>query len=359
MDDLTKLLKEIKITEEKTKEKTKEKINETKLFQKYKSTYSAAFADLGQHALFLWGVFYALYLYKDSYVTIFTLPLLNFLLTRTFIIFHDCQHDSYTPSPIVNHVISHIAGVFVLTSPNWIIDHHTHHLVNGNIENEYHYFFNETVTLTKNQYLSLSDKMKQFYFYLKKPYIFFTIVPQLYYFIYQKVVYVLKKVMRPHKFQQSMNYILYNNGINIWGTYLLFYYLYNLGILTHYLVSFFMFSSLSVITFHNQHTYNPAYVVGNDEWTQKNSGILGSSFIQIPWFLKYFYMGIEYHHIHHMNSKIPGYNMQEYHEQVVKQSNLFDSVTKLSLWDCYQNIGLVLYDEDTKRYIRMDEIKKE
>ena len=52
-----------------------------------------------------------------------------------------------------------------------------------------------------------------------------------------------------------------------------------------------------------------------EEWKQKDSGIHGSSFIQIPFFFKYFFMGIEYHHIHHMNSKIPGYNLQKYQKK--------------------------------------------
>lgn len=77
---------------------------------------------------------------------------------------------------------------------------------------------------------------------------------------------------------------------------------------------------INFLSFFNQHTYNPSYVVGNREWTQRNSGLLGSSFIQVPYLLKYFTMGIEYHHIHHMNSKIPGYNLQAYHDEVISKA---------------------------------------
>ena len=57
-----------------------------------------------------------------------------------------------------------------------------------------------------------------------------------------------------------------------------------------------------------------------------------------------------------MNAKIPGYHLQKYHEEVVTKSNLFDPIVKVSLWDCYQNLWLVLYDEDVKKYIRVDEL---
>jgi len=66
-------------------------------------------------------------------------------------------------------------------------------------------------------------------------------------------------------------------------------------------------------------------------------------------------MGIEYHHIHHINSKIPGYNLESYHKEVISESNMFDNVNKLSLLDCYSGLWLCLYDEDNKKYISFEE----
>jgi 1-acyl-sn-glycerol-3-phosphate acyltransferase len=95
-------------------------------------------------------------------------------------------------------------------------------------------------------------------------------------------------------------------------------------------------------------------VVNNETWKMKDSGLLGSSFIQIPYLLKYFTMGIEYHHIHHINAKIPGYNLQKYHEEVVSKSSVFDNIVKLNMSDCYNNVWLALYDEDKKRFITFE-----
>jgi omega-6 fatty acid desaturase (delta-12 desaturase) len=88
---------------------------------------------------------------------------------------------------------------------------------------------------------------------------------------------------------------------------------------------------------------------------RRDSGLLGSSFLLYPNWFKYFTMGIEYHHIHHMNAKIPGYNLQRYHEEVVSKSDMFANVVQLSMTDCYNNLWLVLYDEDVKRYITFAE----
>ena len=362
MDELTKLMNEININEissKKTEKIKKETINETELYQKYKSTYSAAFADLGGHALFLWSAFYAMYYFKDSYMTIFTIPFTTFMLLRTFVMFHDCQHGSYTPSPIVNNILSHILGVVVLTSPNWILDHHTHHLTNGNIENKYNYKFNELLYLNLNQYKKFDTKHKNIFRFFHRPIVFFTFFPFLYFFIIQRFIYITKKWSYKDKLNSSMLLIVLNHLINNFGLAIYGYYANKYGILYHCFLSLYLNFILGFFFFFCQHTYNPSYVVGKEEWNQKDSGIRGSSFIQILWYLKYFTMGIEYHHIHHMNAKIPGYHLQNYHEEVVKKSHLFDPVIKVSLWDCYQNLSLVLYDEDAKKYIRMDELEED
>jgi omega-6 fatty acid desaturase (delta-12 desaturase) len=139
--------------------------------------------------------------------------------------------------------------------------------------------------------------------------------------------------------------------INNIGIGFLFYKLYNYSIIYHYLISIMISSSIGIMLFHSQHTFNPPYIVNNETYNQRDSGLLGSSFIQIPYVLKYFTGGIEYHHIHHMNSKIPNYNLQYYHEEVVSKSDIFDDIVKLSITECYNNLWLVLYDEDKKKYI--------
>jgi omega-6 fatty acid desaturase (delta-12 desaturase) len=68
-------------------------------------------------------------------------------------------------------------------------------------------------------------------------------------------------------------------------------------------------------------------------------------------------MGIEYHHIHHINAKIPGYNLEKYHDEVILKSHIFDDVVKLSWKDCLNNLKLRLYSESSRKYIRIDEIK--
>jgi len=114
-------------------------------------------------------------------------------------------------------------------------------------------------------------------------------------------------------------------------------------------------SSIGFMLFHNQHTFNPPYVVTDKQWNKKDSGLRGSSFIQMPLYLKYFTSGIEYHHIHHMNATIPGYNIQKLHEEISSTTNELDNITHLSINDCYHNLSYSLHDEENDKYISFAE----
>ena len=54
-----------------------------------------------------------------------------------------------------------------------------------------------------------------------------------------------------------------------------------------------------------------------------------------------------------MNSKIPGYHLQQYHDEVVKTSHVFDEIHQMSMKEFYYNLWLVLYNEDTKQYVSL------
>ena len=163
-------------------------LNQSDIFKKYKSSYTSAFIDFFAHSFIMCSLFYSLWYFRNNWFSILIVPFLGLMFMRSFIVFHDCCHNSYTPNKTLNYVISHIMGIIMLTSPNWILDHHTHHLVNGNIENKQHYFFNETIILTKKQFLSKNNKIQSYYRLYKNPFVFFTIIPIIYFGIYTYVL---------------------------------------------------------------------------------------------------------------------------------------------------------------------------
>jgi omega-6 fatty acid desaturase (delta-12 desaturase) len=121
-----------------------------------------------------------------------------------------------------------------------------------------------------------------------------------------------------------------------------------------YVVSVICSYSINLAVFHNQHTFNPPYVT-NKHWTKENSGLKGSSFIQLPNWLSFFFYGDEYHHVHHMLASIPPYHLRDAHEYLVTNEPAFKDIIQLSMTDCYHNLWLTLYDEEDDRYISFRE----
>jgi omega-6 fatty acid desaturase (delta-12 desaturase) len=323
-------------------------INEKELFMKYKSSYILAFIDFLVHTIILCCSFYLVYYFRNSYLSILTIPLLGLLHIKTFIIFHDCGHNSYTPNKTLNYIIGVITGILTNSPFSWNFNHNIHHLTNGNVNNIYDYPYNDTIFHSYKEYKLISPIKKNIYKLLRQPYTFFSCVP-----IFQFLIILRFNIFRLNKqfITNKNNYFIVEQIINNIGIFILFYYYYNNHILLHIFISYMIASSCGIALFHCQHAFNPPYVVINETWNMKNSGLVGSSFIQIPYLLKYFTGNIEYHHIHHMNAKIPSYNLDKYHNDVVSKSDLFNNVIKLSMIDCYNSLWLVLYDEDEKQYI--------
>jgi omega-6 fatty acid desaturase (delta-12 desaturase) len=334
-------------------------INESELFMKYKSTYSSAFIDLSIHICCMSSNFFLLWYFRNSWLSVFTIPLLGFMLVRTFIILHDCGHNSYSPNKIINYIIGSISGLFILSPICWSYRHHIHHLTSGNINNDLNFNYNEFVYTNLYEYKQWSQNKRMIYKILRYPFVLFPLVATIYFGILLRANILYYKLTNTKIFKESTIQILFDTLFSNVGIIYLIYWLYKYEILLQYGIATYICVIIGVLIFHNEHTYNPSYVVNNEIWTQKDSGIIGSSLILFPQWFKYFSMGIEYHHIHHMNSKIPGYNLQKYHEEVVSKSNMFDNVVQLSMLDCYNNLWLALYDEDKKKYITIAEADEE
>ncbi len=150
-------------------------VNETELFMKYKSSYTSAFIDLLVHSFLLYCSFYSLWYFRNNWLSIITIPLLGLLNIKTFMIFHDCGHNSYTPNKSLNYIIGLLLSGLLSHPFFWNYKHNTHHNINGNIENIYKYAFNETTFITLKQYKTWSNTSRRLYKFIRTPLFFFTI----------------------------------------------------------------------------------------------------------------------------------------------------------------------------------------
>ena len=96
-------------------------MNLVNLYNRHKPSYYKAFKDLSIHVGMVTSTLYAMWYTKESYESYLFVPLLALLQVRTFIIFHDCGHNSFTPNKQLNNVIGSLLGIMMLTPFSWAL----------------------------------------------------------------------------------------------------------------------------------------------------------------------------------------------------------------------------------------------
>ena len=105
--------------------------------------------------------------------------------------------------------------------------------------------------------------------------------------------------------------------------------------------------------FYVQHQFENVYWERHDNWSYQEAALAGSSFYKLPAILQWFSGNIGFHHVHHLNSKIPNYNLQKCHEEI----SAFSSVKPLTLRSSLKSLSLRLWDENNRRLIGFKDLK--
>ena len=71
---------------------------------------------------------------------------------------------------------------------------------------------------------------------------------------------------------------------------------------------------IGTILFHLQHSVNLPYRKHKESWDFSKAALEGSTFLEVPFWLAPFTDGIEYHHIHHLNTNVASYAIRECHD---------------------------------------------
>src|ERR1700730_15542036 len=99
--------------------------------------------------------------------------------------------------------------------------------------------------------------------------------------------------------------------------------------------------------FYVPHQCQDAYWQERSGWSYADAALLGSSYLKLPKVLKFFSGNIGLHHVHHLNARIPNYNLQRAHDE----NPLFEGVPTLTLRDAMRTVRFKLWDEDRRRLV--------
>ncbi|MGZ8939784.1 MAG: fatty acid desaturase, partial [Limisphaerales bacterium] len=106
--------------------------------------------------------------------------------------------------------------------------------------------------------------------------------------------------------------------------------------------------------FYVQHQFEGVYWERGDEWDYTAAALQGSSFYKLPKVLQWFSGNIGFHHIHHLSSRIPNYNLERCHHS----HPMFQAVKPITLFTSLKSFSLRLWDENQKKLVGYREIRR-
>ena len=94
---------------------------------------------------------------------------------------------------------------------------------------------------------------------------------------------------------------------------------------------------------------NWAYAREHDvDWRYAAAALEGSSFYKLPKLLHWATGNIGFHHVHHLNARIPNYRLAEV---LRDHPELNENVTQLTLWKSLRSATLTLWDERQRKLV--------
>ncbi len=264
-------------------------------------------------------------------------------LVRLFVIFHDCCHGSFFPSRRANRIVGYATGFLTLTPfDKWQRSHAEHHATAGDLDRR---GAGDVWTLTTNEYRAAPMPTRLFYRVFRNPFVMFGVGPAVLFVCGNRVC--GRGASRRERFS-----VHFTNAALVAA--LLVAHL-TIGLPTLLLIqtpTVLLAGAVGVWLFYVQHQFEDAYWARRGAWEPMRAALEGSSYYKLPKVLQWFTGSIGLHHIHHVQPRIPSYNLQQCQDAIPA----FQAVPPLTIRRSLDSLRLRLLDETDQRMVRWDEI---
>ncbi|MCE9616433.1 MAG: fatty acid desaturase [Lentisphaerae bacterium] len=289
------------------------------------------------------GLWYLMYLAQAISIWL-ALPLAILaggFLVRLFIIFHDCGHRSFFKSRQANEWLGFLLGVLTFTPfHQWRWEHAMHHGSAGNLDKR---GIGDIWTLTVQEYLEASRWKRFAYRLARNPVVLFVLAPLFLFVVWQR--------FPSPRASRRDRYSVYWTNLAILTTVCIMSAVFG--------IESYAFLQLSVIgvgasagvwLFYVQHQFEGVYWQRHGEWDYTAAALQGSSFYKLPQLLQWFSGNIGFHHIHHLSSRIPNYNLG----RCYKAEPLMQAVKPVTLLSSFKSFTFRLWDEQRCKLVGFD-----
>jgi len=267
------------------------------------------------------------------------IPAAGFLV-RLFLIQHDCGHGAFFSGHALNDWVGRALGVLTFTPYDyWKRNHAVHHATSSNLDRR---GIGDIETLTVEEYRARSWAGRISYRLNRNAIVMFAIGAPYVFLLKQRLpFYQMRAGWRPWVSTMATN-------AGIAGGVALMIWLVGAGpfLLVHGPIML-LAAAMGVWLFYVQHQFEDVVWMRNDSWALQDAALAGSSYYDLPGVLRWFTANIGIHHVHHLNSRIPFYRLQ----QVLRDHPELKQVGRLTLKDSLRSVRLTLWCEDRQKLV--------
>lgn len=314
---------------------------------------------------------------QDYFVFSGSMFMLILFIVRVFMVMHDCGHKCMYHTQTLNKIFGFITGVIVgMPQYVWSKHHDYHHATNGN----WRKYRGPLSTKSVDEYEQLSSGQQRMYRITR--HILFAPIGAFMYFIFNprfnwalgtikfilhvvfgklrhlnKPVKTIAAEFQPRYWNDAREYwhMTGNNIVLLSAWYFGSLYFGAGAFFATYLISLTLAGAIGIIVFTIQHNFEHSYASDDQGWDFYQAALYGTSFLTFPWFFHWFGLNIAYHHIHHLSSFIPNYNLPKCHKEYAE---LFTEVPRIKLRDVPKTMKYVLWDTKARRIISLKEYEE-
>ena len=314
-----------------------------KLLQPFaKKNIPFAVKELLLTLIMVWGsivLSYYSFIVGQGWVLFISVPITTAFMCRSYVIEHDCGHQSFFRQGKWNDIAGNLVGFGIMIPYSmWKFVHHSHHMNVGNLDRRN--FNPEIWTLTIEEYQKASQIKKNIYRMMRSRFVRLFITPTLNYFIGCRL-------FHPNFSKKAIVSVLVHNVIY---TVILWFVISYIG-LSITLIIFFLplvlFFGIAAYTFYGQHQFEETYWRNADEWNWKEATSHGATDLQAPKWFCWLIGNVVYHTAHHIYFTVPFYRLHEAQKVLDKEFNF----KKISISQVWQLMGLKLWDQDKQRLV--------
>ena len=296
-----------------------------------------------EHRLKSWWYFWSTLALLVLLVTIASLPYLSllsrisasvltgFVLVRVFVIYHDFLHGAILKNSKTAYSIMYVFGLLILSPvSSWKHSHDHHHKHNSSV---FGAEIGSFPLMTTVEYFQSSGLRRLGYRIVRNPLII--LFGYITSFLVNKTL--SKFIQNPIKnYSCGLSLLLHFGLVILIGMYSV------KALLLGMLLPIFIGAAVGTYLFYVQHNFPGMKRKNGKEWDYVYAALYSSSYLKLSPLMNWLTGNIGYHHVHHLNAKIPFYrlpeamdNMEELQSPTLISLRFADIVRclQLKLWD--------------------------